>query len=310
MVLTITNLNKVYKNSFQALLDVNLEIKDKEKVALLGLNGAGKSSLVGILAGSVIKSSGEVLINNYDIVNNRIKATKSVGVVHQELIYDTFFTVQETLQLHAGYYGFENYQKEIEELLHALDLFDKKDINTRYLSGGMKRRLMIAKALITQPKLVILDEPSVGVDVTQRDKMYQYIDRLNKELGLTILLTTHYMEEAEKLCDRIIVIHKGRIVADGSKEEIIGKFQIKEIVFNLEFGKDEDISREQIISDLKKNKIVDHKFLFNDLYISYNQQDIDFDTLYSFVRKSNPKIRGIKSSEGSLELVFKKIIGD
>ena len=310
MVLKISNLNKVYKNGFQSLYDVNIDIEYGEKVGLLGLNGAGKSSLVGILSGSVIKSTGQVLINNFNIENERIKASKSIGVVHQELIYDTFFDVKETLKLHAGYYGFEKYNDEIDELLKALDLYDKKNMNTRYLSGGMKRRLMIAKALIIQPKFIILDEPTVGIDVTQRDKMYEYISKLNKEKKIAILLTTHYMEEAEKLCDRIIIIHKGKIMADGPKHEIIGKFRVKETIFELDYLSDECATIKELEKIFSQNKILDYKFLFNQLSIFYNENDFSFDFLYTLIKSSQVNILDVKSSEGGLELAFKKIISD
>jgi ABC-2 type transport system ATP-binding protein len=309
MVLKISNLNKTYQNDFKALNDVNIEIRQGEKIALLGLNGAGKSSLVGIMAGSIIKTSGEVIINGFNIETERIKATKSIGVVHQELIYDTFFTVRETLKIHSGYYGFKNNENEIDELMHAIDLYDKADTNTRYLSGGMKRRLMVAKALITNPKIIILDEPTVGVDVSQKDKMYSYIDRINKEKNITIMLTTHYMDEAELLCDKIIVIHKGQIIAQGSKDEIINKYKIKELVFNLDYLDQEDKIKNLIASIFEVNKIEKYHFVFSNLTVYYHESDgIEMNRIYELIKSSGAKIKNLKSLDCNLELAFKKII--
>ena len=167
---------------------------------------------------------------------------------------------------------------------------------------------MVAKALITQPKLAILDEPTVGIDVTQRDKMYEYIDKLNKEKNIAILLTTHYMEEAERLCERVIVIHGGKIVADGSKHEIIGKFKVKELIFEFDYKGNEDDVREKIQKIFADNKIIEYKFSFNNLAVFYNDLDLEFDELYELVRSSGVKIKDLKNLEGSLELAFKKII--
>jgi ABC-2 type transport system ATP-binding protein len=311
MILEIQNLEKVYENGFKALHGININIKPGEKVALLGLNGAGKSSLVGIIAGSVNKTSGTVKINNFDIDQNRIDATKSIGVVHQELIYDTFFTVRETLELYSGYYGFKNNRTEIDELMKALDLYDKADVNTRYLSGGMKRRLMAAKAFIIQPRLVILDEPTVGVDVEQKEKLYSYIDRVNKEKNIAIMLTTHYMDEAELLCDRIIVIHKGKIIADGMKEEILDKFRVKESIFELDYQGQEKKIKSLIDSIFELNKIKKYHFLFSKLSVNYKCcEQIDGNKIYELVKSSGVTIKNFKVIDGNLELAFKQIIDE
>ncbi len=308
MVLEIKNLNKIYKNNFCALKNINLSIKSGEKVALLGLNGAGKSTLVGILSGYVTKSSGTVKINGFDIEKDRINATKSMGVVHQEIIYDTFFTVKETLKLHSGYYGIDNNDAEINEILKALDLSDKADTNTRFLSGGMKRRMMIAKALITKPKFLILDEPTVGVDVNQRLCIWNYLDYINKKYNIAILLTTHYMYEAELLCDRVVVINNGEIVIEGGKDEIINQYKMKHIIFELKYGS-EDISdvQEKIKSDLLQVNIDNLNFVFNYANI-YINCEFDLSEIKVIFEKYNIKVVDIKVNDADLEVVFTKIV--
>ena len=312
MSLKIQNLNKIYQNGFNALNDINIEINGGEKVALLGLNGAGKSTLVGILSGHIIKTSGFIEIGGYDIDKNRIEATKSLGVVHQEIIYDTFFTVKETLKLHSGYYGIENNDEEINEILIALELKDKADTNTKFLSGGMRRRLMIAKALVTKPKFLILDEPTVGIDVNQRLNMWNYLDSIIKKLNLTILLTTHYMYEAELLCDRIIVIHGGKIIADGNKFEIMKKYKMKHITLNLNYKDSHNIKNAQlsIANDLKITHIDNISFIFNYLNIYLNDEDFDskLNIIKKILQKYKIEIQDIKINDADLEMTFTKII--
>lgn len=316
MSLKIQNLNKIYKSGFSALTNINLEINDGEKVALLGLNGAGKSTLVGILSGYIIKTSGYVEINGYNIEKSRIDATKTMGVVHQEIIYDTFFTVRETLKLHSGYYGIENNNEEINEILIALELMDKADVNTKFLSGGMKRRLMIAKALVTQPKFLILDEPTVGIDVNQRLNMWNYLDSIIKKLNITILLTTHYMYEAELLCDRVVVIHGGKIIADGKKFDILQRFKMKHVVLNLNY-KNFNVSLIKnkqllILNELKKINIDNISFIFN--YLNIYLDDESLDSNLNFIKKIiedyEIEICDMKINDADLEIAFTKIINE
>ncbi len=316
MSLKIQNLNKVYPSGFRALSNINLEINSGEKVALLGLNGAGKSTLVGILSGCVVKTSGCVEICGFDIDKHRIDATKSMGVVHQEVTYDTFFTVRETVKLHCGYYGIENNDEEINEILTALELMGKADVNTKFLSGGMKRRLMIAKALSTRPKFLILDEPTVGVDVNQRLNMWNYLDLITKKLDITILLTTHYMYEAELLCDRIVVIQGGRVIADGNKSDILKKFKMTHIALNLNYyNLNSSLMKEKqllIANDLKKINIDNISFIFNYLNI-YVESDF-FDGNLSFIKQiienHDIEIRDVRMHDADLEIAFTKIVNE
>ena len=179
--------------------------------AILGLNGAGKSTLINILGGLTIKNSGLVEINGYDIDKNRKEASCQIGIVPQEINFDPFFTPKEILELQSGLYGISKKNRVTKKILEDLDLVDKADAYARTLSGGMKRRLMIAKSLIHQPTVLVLDEPTAGVDVNLRQQLWKYIIKLNK-MGTTIILTTHYIEEAEKLCDRISIIDKVKLI--------------------------------------------------------------------------------------------------
>ena len=183
---------------------------------LLGLNGAGKSTIINILAGLCLKDSGTVKINNYDIDKNRKKCSCQIGIVPQEINFDPFFTPKEILEFQAGLYGIKKKNRRTKKILEELDLYNKADSYTRSLSGGMKRRLMIAKALVHDPSILVLDEPTAGVDVTLRQQLWKYINKL-KSNGKTILLTTHYIEEAERLCDRICIVANGEIILSEDK---------------------------------------------------------------------------------------------
>ena len=196
--------------------------------AILGLNGAGKSTLINILSGLTLKNSGSVKINGYDIDTNRKEASCQIGVVPQEINFDPFFTPLEILELQSGLYGIHKKNRITKKILKDLDLQDKANAYARSLSGGMKRRLMIAKALIHQPNVLVLDEPTAGVDVNLRKQLWNYIIKLNK-MGTTILLTTHYIEEAERLCDRISIIDKGNLIIAEKKIKIMKQFKKKKL---------------------------------------------------------------------------------
>jgi len=217
--ISVRNLTKVYRDGKtseekHALKSVSLDIKRGSFFGLLGSNGAGKSTMINIIAGLVHKTSGEVLISGYDIEKQMRAARTAIGVVPQELVLDTFFTVRQALEIHAGYYGVPKENRRTDELIEAMGLTDKADVNSRRLSGGMRRRLLIAKALVHQPDVLILDEPTAGVDVQ----------------GTTIVLTTHYLEEAEELCDEIAIINHGEIITHTSKTELMGSFDSKQIM--------------------------------------------------------------------------------
>ena len=197
---------------FQALDDVSLRIEPGEFFGLLGPNGAGKTTLISILAGLARATQGRASVCGYDVLADYKQARRALGVVPQELVYDPFFTVRETLRNQSGYFGLRNNDDWIDEILHNLGLSDKADNNMRALSGGMKRRVLVAQAMVHRPPVIVLDEPTAGVDVDLRHTLWQFISRLNRE-GHTIMLTTHYLEEAEELCGRIAMIQRGRLVA-------------------------------------------------------------------------------------------------
>lgn len=197
---------------FQALKNINLTIERGEFFGLLGPNGAGKTTMISILAGLAQATTGKASICDFDVVSDYKNSRRALGVVPQEIVYDPFFTVRETLRLQSGYFGLRNNDDWIDEILHNLGLADKSDTNMRALSGGMKRRVLVAQALVHRPPVIILDEPTAGVDVDLRRSLWEFISRLNNE-GHTILLTTHYLEEAEALCGRIAMLRAGEIVA-------------------------------------------------------------------------------------------------
>jgi ABC-2 type transport system ATP-binding protein len=219
--LQIANLVKRYPTGTLALNDVTLEIADGEFFGLLGPNGAGKSTLIHCATGLAQPTSGEIHVFGHDAVNHYQQARAAVGLAPQDLNIDHFLTVEETLDYHGGYFGMpkRDRRERIDELLETFSLTGKRDDRTRTLSGGMKRRLILARALMHRPRLLILDEPTAGVDVELRLELWHYVQRINAE-GTTILLTTHYLEEAEQLCSRIAFINGGEIVAEGSDKEV------------------------------------------------------------------------------------------
>lgn len=212
---SIDHLSKTYlgdRGEFRALDEVSFDIQPGEFFGLLGPNGAGKTTLISILAGLTRASSGRVRVNGHDVVDDYATARRQLGIVPQELVFDPFFSVRETLRIQSGYFGLRRNDAWIDELLENLGLADKAHANMRQLSGGMKRRVLVAQALVHRPPVIVLDEPTAGVDVELRQTLWQFVARLNRE-GHTVLLTTHYLEEAEALCHRIAMLKRGRIVA-------------------------------------------------------------------------------------------------
>ena len=208
------------KGPFQALNNVSLDIEEGEFFGLLGPNGAGKTTLISILAGLARASSGRVAVLGHDVQADFAAARRKLGVVPQELVFDPFFNVREALRIQSGYFGVKNNEAWIDELLESLGLADKATANMRQLSGGMKRRVLVAQALVHKPPIIVLDEPTAGVDVELRQTLWQFVARLNKE-GHTVLLTTHYLEEAEALCNRIAMLKSGRIVALSATSDLL-----------------------------------------------------------------------------------------
>lgn len=219
-VQAVTKTYSSSRGSVQALKGIDLEISPGEFVGLLGPNGAGKTTLIQVLAGLVHATSGSASILGHDVRRDAFAARRCLGVVPQELVFDPFFTVRETLRIQSGYFGIEHNDAWIDELLENLGLSDKADANMRALSGGMKRRVLVAQALVHRPPVIVLDEPTAGVDVELRQSLWQFIKRLNSE-GHTVLLTTHYLEEAQSLCDRIILLKAGQVLADEKTQALL-----------------------------------------------------------------------------------------
>ena len=215
-------LEKRYR-TVHALRGVDLEVEQGEFFALLGPNGAGKTTLISILAGLVRATAGRAEVMGHDVVTDYREARRRLGVVPQELVFDPFFTVRETLRIQSGYYGLRRNDAWIDELLHHLGLTDKADTNMRRLSGGMKRRVLVAQALVHRPPVIVLDEPTAGVDVELRRSLWAFIRQLNRD-GHTILLTTHYLEEAEALCERLAMLKDGRVVALDRTAHLLGAY--------------------------------------------------------------------------------------
>lgn len=217
------SISKTYttpRGDFHALQDVSLDIEEGEFFGLLGPNGAGKTTLISILAGLARASSGRVTVLGHDVQGDFAAARQRLGIVPQELVFDPFFNVRETLRIQSGYFGIRNNDAWIDELLENLGLADKATSNMRQLSGGMKRRVLVAQALVHKPPIIVLDEPTAGVDVELRQTLWHFIARLNKQ-GHTVLLTTHYLEEAEALCSRVAMLKRGQIVTLARMEELL-----------------------------------------------------------------------------------------
>ena len=298
-VISIKNLNKIYfKNtskSINALNNLNLEVKEGEIFGLLGPNGAGKTTFLNILAGTVIKTSGQVNAWGFDLDKNPRQVRASIGIVPQEVNLDAFFSPKKLLELQAGLYGITKKDRITELVLKMVALENKADAYSRSLSGGMKRRLLIAKAMVHQPAVLILDEPTAGVDVELRNNLWNNVKELNKE-GVTIILTTHYLFEAQEMCDRIAIINEGNLVALDTTEKLLEQIQTKKINFKVK-----NISRNK---ELKMNQV---KFEINsEDYISviYEKNSISFDEIVKYLTQNDIKILDIITEQGDLEDVF------
>lgn len=231
-ILDIHNLHKTYSNGFEALKGINLQITEGSFFGLLGPNGAGKSTLINSLVGLVKPTRGQIRIAGFDIEKNKTLALMNIGVVAQEILCDPFLSVYEMLSFQSGYYGLKNNDDWIEEILENLGLTEKIQAPCRLLSGGMKRRVMVALALVHKPPLIVLDEPTAGVDVQLRNQLWQFIEKLHQK-GHTIVLTTHYLEEAQNLCSEIAIINHGEIVTAGTTDELLNAIEQNTVRFRL-----------------------------------------------------------------------------
>ena len=298
LALEIKNLSKVYDgdNKNMALDNISLNIKVGSIFGLLGPNGAGKSTLINIISGTVFKSSGQVLVWNIDIDKERKQSKLAVGVVPQELSIDAFFTPHELLNLHSGMFNVPKLVRKTKELLELMDLSDKANAYSRKLSGGMRRRLLVAKAMVHTPPILILDEPTAGVDVELRQKLWIHFKELNK-LGVTIILTTHYLEEAENLCDHIAIINHGKIVANESKGTLLKK--LNEKIIYIKVKKDINEKSEQALK-----KIGTLKINSNELQINFKPNEISMKNIIKIIYESNLDIIDLSTKDASLEDVF------
>ncbi|MEN3291320.1 MAG: type transport system ATP-binding protein [Burkholderiales bacterium] len=296
--LDIVNVEKRYK-SLQALGGVSLSIQEGEFFGLLGPNGAGKTTLISIVAGLNRADSGSVSIHGHDVVRDYREARKRVGVVPQELVFDPFFTVRETLRLQSGYFGLKNNDKWIDEVMANLDLTNKADTNMRALSGGMKRRVLVAQALVHKPPVIVLDEPTAGVDVELRQTLWKFITRLNRE-GHTIVLTTHYLEEAEALCNRIAMLKTGRVVALDSTSNLLKRISNSQLVVRLAQG---------TLPDALK-PLVSHpdELLAGRKYTLRIDQYGDVEPILATLRQSGAVIEDMQLQQADLEDVFIQIM--
>ncbi len=299
-VISIKNLDKHYNDGFIALNKVNLDIKKGEIFALLGPNGAGKTTLISTVCGLSKITKGTIEVGNFDVVNNFKESRSLIGLVPQELFVDTFETVWATVNFSRGLFGKPKNPQLIEKILKDLSLWDKKDNKMMTLSGGMKRRVMIAKALSHEPSVLFLDEPTAGVDVELRKDMWQLVRKL-KESGVTIILTTHYLEEAEEMADRIGVISKGELLLVEEKNNLLDKMGKKQLLLEMQ---DEDF---KIPASLKKYT---HTKDGKSLIISYDSRnpDLSIKKLIDDISASGIEYKSLQSKESSLEEIFVELV--
>ena len=297
--LKIENLSKIYPGDLVALNNISLEVKKGDFYALLGPNGAGKSTTIGIISSLVTKTSGLVELMGIDIDVNHSKAKKNLGVVGQEVNFNQFETVSQILEQQAGYFGLPRkiIKERSEYYLKNLGLWDKRKEQGRNLSGGMKRRLMVAKALINNPDLLILDEPTAGVDVDLRKSLWNYIKKINK-LGTTICLTTHYLEEAEELCDRITILNNGKVIKDDTKNNLLKIISNKTVLFQ--------INSEIFIPNELKN--FNPKIENSNLKITYDKNTISLKEIIDILNKNKISFQEINTFESDLEDIFLKLV--
>ena len=300
--IVINSLSKVYDNGFNALKKVSLEVKQGEILAMLGPNGAGKTTLISIICGIVTPSSGTVMVDGFDIIKDYRETRSRIGMVPQELSLESFETVFDTVSYSRGLYGKSPKPEHIEKILKDLSLWDKKDQRLRQLSGGMKRRVLIAKALSHEPKILFLDEPTAGVDVELRKEMWEVVDTLRKT-GVTIILTTHYIEEAEAIADRVGVINQGEIILVEEKKELLKKMGQKTLTIELQEGINE------IPKSLEKYNldIGDNKMYLNYTY-SLQEKQTGITNLLQDLKDTGLKLRDLKTEQSNLEKIFVNLV--
>ena len=301
-LINIKDLSKVYDNGFQALKKVNLDIKKGEIIALLGPNGAGKTTLISIICGIVTPSSGKVTVDDFDIIDDYRETRSRIGLVPQELTLELFETVFNNVSYARGLNGKKPNPKHIEKILKDLSMWDKKDLRLRELSGGMKRRVLIAKALSHEPSILFLDEPTAGVDVELRRDMWKVVEDLRKT-GVTIILTTHYIEEAEAIAERVAVINQGEIIVIDETKELLKKMGHKKLTINLQ----NELS--QIPSTLSKYnlQIGSDKQSINYIY-NVSAESTGITNLLKDLKEAGLKLQDLKTEQTTLEKIFVTLV--
>ena len=298
--LTVENLSKIYSDSktkkqIKALNELSFNVKQGEVFGLLGPNGAGKTTFLSILGGTVTKTSGKVNVWGFDLDKNPRQVKSSLGIVPQEVNLDAFFSPKKLLELQAGLYGIREKDRITNLILKLVALEDKANAYSRSLSGGMKRRLLIAKAMVHQPPILILDEPTAGVDVELRNNLWDNVKKLNKE-GVTIILTTHYLIEAQEMCDRIAIINKGDLVALDTTEKLLDRIKTKKINFKVK-----NINGNEI---LKMKNIQFEIRSSNSIVVTYEKNYLNFGEIVNYLNNNGIEIDDISTEDGDLEDVF------
>ena len=298
--LTVENLSKTYtdsktKKQNKALNELSFNVKQGEVFGLLGPNGAGKTTFLSILGGTVTKTSGKVNVWGFDLDKNPRQVKSSLGIVPQEVNLDAFFSPKKLLELQAGLYGIREKDRITNLILKLVALEDKANAYSRSLSGGMKRRLLIAKAMVHQPPILILDEPTAGVDVELRNNLWGNVKKLNKE-GVTIILTTHYLIEAQEMCDRIAIINKGDLVALDTTEKLLDRIKTKKINFKVKnINGNEILKMKNIQFEIKSN---------NSIIVTYEKNYLNFGKIVNYLNNNGIEIDDISTEDGDLEDVF------
>mgnify|MGYP001180560093 CR=1 FL=1 len=300
--ISINNLSKIYDNGFEALKKINLSIKKGEIFAMLGPNGAGKTTLISVICGIVRPSSGKVTVDNFDIIDNYRETRSRIGLVPQELTLEQFETVFNNVSYSRGLYGKKPDPKHIEKILKDLSLWDKKDQRLRQLSGGMKRRVLIAKALSHEPTILFLDEPTAGVDVELRQDMWKVVETLRKT-GVTIILTTHYIEEAEAIADRVGVINQGEIIVVDETKELLKKMGHKKLTVDLQ----EEITEIPNSLDKYNLEIGEDKKSINYTY-NVRAKSTGITNLLQDLKDANLKLQDLKTEQTTLEKIFVTLV--
>lgn len=293
----ISHVHKRFQ-ALKALDDVSIQVEQGEFFGLLGPNGAGKTTLISIMAGLAFADSGDVRIMGHDVVRDYREARRMLGVVPQEIVFDPFFTVREMLRIQSGFFGLKNNDDWIEEIMSNLGLTDKSDVNTRALSGGMKRRLLVAQALVHKPPVIVLDEPTAGVDVELRQSLWQFIGRLNRE-GHTVVLTTHYLEEAQTWCNRIAMLKGGRVVAMDATEKLIHQASEPQVALQIEGD----------LPDSLQPLVLRHKVSGNSgNWVLRIRQYMDIGHILMELEKQQVPVISLQVQEPDLEEVFLQIM--